>query len=416
MFIIIGLLLIPVVIAIMYKAQLVDTKKKVRIGLNASLPFLAIFFIIACFLVNAEPFQIEIKYSLMYMIFSGDYLIHSMIVFMFSPFMWIIVIYFARILFLKCRIRKNAHIGKNESYLYYRDELDKVSPAIVLFVSTLEIDLQKCAATTILVLKQTGFIKEMNHNFICTKKDTSKLLQSERMILELIRSGNFNAGDYKEQVREEALKQKYLKKNRGGIFLRFIKIIIASSIPFILFAFSLFMDNYVHENYQVYPEIDGYTYFYLNIDSDIEKLYHEVTDQDVYYHRSTLYGEDYNYGEIRADQFQYRIVRKAILFNVISITSMFVVLISIFVCLYRVLEQIIYMNKNYKRTSKGKDLLNKAYALKNYLKDYSLIKDKSEKDLVLWEYYLIYAVALGVNETIEDEVIEKYLNKCFNNK
>lgn len=393
----------------MYKAQLVDTKKKVRIALKTSLPVIVIIFLLACFIVNVEPTDIEIHYSVMYMIFSGGYVIHALLIFVFSPFMWIIVIYFARILFLKFRIRKNAHIGKNESYIYYRDELNRVSPAIVLFVSTLEIDLQKCVSTTILKLKQTGFIKEVNDNFICANQDTSELLQSEIMILELIRSGSFNASDYEKEVRQEALQIKYLKKNRGGIFFRLIKIVIAASIPVLLFAFSLFIDDYVHKNYHVYPEDDGYTYFDLAQDNDIEKLYNEVKDESVYYHRSTLYGEDYNYSEIRADQFQYSVVRKACLLNAMVSISFFAVFISVFICLYRIFEQIIYMNRNYKRTAKGKELLNKAYALKNYLKDYSLIMNKSEKDLVLWEYYLIYAVALGVNEKIKYEVIEKYL-------
>ena len=59
--------------------------------------------------------------------------------------------------------------------------------------------------------------------------------------------------------------------------------------------------------------------------------------------------------------------------------------------------------------------MNKAYALKNYLKDYSLIREKTEEELVLWEYYLIYAVALDVNEKLVNSVIEKYLagNKDF---
>ncbi len=59
--------------------------------------------------------------------------------------------------------------------------------------------------------------------------------------------------------------------------------------------------------------------------------------------------------------------------------------------------------------------MNKAYALKNYLKDYSLIREKTEEELVFWEYYLIYAVALDVNEKLVNSVIEKYLagNKDF---
>ena len=61
--------------------------------------------------------------------------------------------------------------------------------------------------------------------------------------------------------------------------------------------------------------------------------------------------------------------------------------------------------------SLGVDLVNKAYALRNYLKEYSLIKDRSEKEVELWEYYMIYSVVLDVNEKIPDEIINLYRRK-----
>lgn len=77
----------------------------------------------------------------------------------------------------------------------------------------------------------------------------------------------------------------------------------------------------------------------------------------------------------------------------------------------KLLFLLIHFNKNYTRTIKGKILLNKAYALKNYLSKYSLIKNRTEKELILWEYYLIYAVVLNVNVKIKDEIIEKYVSE-----
>ena len=47
---------------------------------------------------------------------------------------------------------------------------------------------------------------------------------------------------------------------------------------------------------------------------------------------------------------------------------------------------------------------------KIYLSKYSLIKNRTEKELILWEYYLIYAVVLNVNVKIKDEIIEKYVS------
>ena len=122
---------------------------------------------------------------------------------------------------------------------------------------------------------------------------------------------------------------------------------------------------------------------------------------------------DYNYSEIRADKFEYSVVRKAFCLNLINASIISFFAIFVLIALYIVIDQIIYINKNYRRTIKGKTLLNKAYALKNYLKDYSLIKDRAEEELVLWEYYLVYAVVLGVNVKIEDKLIEKYLNSLI---
>lgn len=48
--------------------------------------------------------------------------------------------------------------------------------------------------------------------------------------------------------------------------------------------------------------------------------------------------------------------------------------------------------------------------IKIYLSKYSLIKNRTEKELILWEYYLIYAVVLNVNVKIKDEIIEKYVS------
>lgn len=46
-----------------------------------------------------------------------------------------------------------------------------------------------------------------------------------------------------------------------------------------------------------------------------------------------------------------------------------------------------------------------------YKSNHSLIKNRTEKELILWEYYLIYAVVLNVNVKIKDEIIEKYVSE-----
>ena len=45
--------------------------------------------------------------------------------------------------------------------------------------------------------------------------------------------------------------------------------------------------------------------------------------------------------------------------------------------------------------------------LKKYLEDYSMIQEKTEKQLTIWEDYLIYSVIFNQNS----KLIEEYENK-----
>ena len=408
----IGALLIPIVLVIMKIANLITTKKKIRILLNILLILIPIIYIVLCLIIRAEPFDFEDHYSVEYMFYRGEYILYAGLIFLFTPFIWIIVVYFAKMILNSIRVRKNAIIKRNEEYVYYRGDLNKVSPSVIMFASTFNVDIKKSISATILKLKLTGYIKENSNSYIYTNKDISNLLESEKMVLNLIINNYFDKNNYEEVVKQETLDNKYIVKNRGGIPFRILKIIVAICMPIMVFAFSAWLSEYIFENYRVYPEDDGHTYIILNNEDEIEQLYYEeVKDINDYYHRTMLDGTyiSYNYSEIRADKFEYSVVRKAFFLNLITavIISFFGVLVLI--SLYIVIDQIKYINKNYRRTIKGKKLLNKAYALKNYLKDYSLIKDRTEEELILWEYYLVYAVVLGVNAKIEDEIIEKYL-------
>ena len=410
MFIIIGLILIPVIILIMQKSNLITTKKKNRIGFNILLILISIIYIVLCLVIRAEPFDFEEHYSLEYMIYSGEYILYSGVIFIFTPFMWIILIHFLKMIFCSIRVRKNAMI-KKEEYIYYRGDLDKISPSIIMFTSTFEIDMKKSISASILKLKLMGFIEEKNDRYVYTNKDESCLLESEKMVLNLIRFNEFDKTKYKKVIEKETLNNKYIVKNRGGIPFRIIKIIIAICIPIVVFIFSKWLDEYILENYHVIPEKDGYAYIELNKEEEIEQLYYEeVKDENDYYHREMADGSiTYNYSEIRADKLEYSVVRKAFFLTLFSTVMIDFIAMFVLTSLYMVIEQIIYMNKSYRRTIKGKKLLNQAYALKNYLKEYSLIKDRTEEELVLWEYYLIYAVVLEVNVKMEDKIIEKYI-------
>ena len=409
----VGLFLIPVIILIIQKSNEVTTTRKNKILLNISLFFIALVYTILCLIINMEPFNFEISYSVEYMICRGDYILEAGIIFMFSPFMWIIVVHYIRLLYKKLKIRKNATLKGDEEYICYRGDLDKISPSLIMFSSIFELDLKKSISSTILKLKLNGYIEEKESGFVFTNKDTASLLGSEKMVLGLLKGKSFDKNAFEKKVEEEVLNNKYIVKSKGGKLGGIIRIFLAILIPIIGFGISTFLDDYTMEYYHVWPEKDGHAYFALKHDFDIMALEKEVTDENDYYSRPLIVnGKEtisYSHTEIRADKIQYGVVRKALFLNALTSLSVGFDLIFLLLGIYLVVEQIKLMKKGYRVTLKGKEMLNKAYALKNYLKNYSLINKRTEKELVLWEYYLVYAVILDVNVKIEDEVIGKYI-------
>lgn len=235
------------------------------------------------------------------------------------------------------------------------------------------------------------------------------------MILNLVKTGNLNKIIFKQVVEKETLDNKYIRKNSKGVYSRIISIVLIVIFTIFVFKFSFWLDKYVFNNYRYYIEDDNKGYYILKNEKEIEELYEQVTDSNDYY---GSVGIDFinggermysSYNEIRANKLQYSAVRKALTLQILVPLSIVFCIVWSLVALYLIIEQLIFINKNYRRTPKGTKLLNKAYALKNYLKDYSLINERKEEEIVLWEYYLIYATLLNVNEEIQDEVIQKYI-------
>lgn len=53
---------------------------------------------------------------------------------------------------------------------------------------------------------------------------------------------------------------------------------------------------------------------------------------------------------------------------------------------------------------KQEDYVGKWISFKKYLEDYSMLSEQESNAIVIWEKYLIYAIALGINK----KIIKKY--------
>lgn len=407
--IIIGLTLIPIYLLLIFRLKSLDLKKITRICLNIILLGGAFIYVELCFVLKMEPFNFNI-------INACDYILYTPIIFIFSPFLWMVLYYYCRKLFKNIRLHKNSKLKTKKEYIYYRDDLNKISPSIIMFTSLMDVDMKKCISSTILKLKLTGYIKEEKNKLKCTTKDTSKLLESEKMILNSIKTNSLDQKLYRKTIENETIKLKYVKLNKSGKFLKIIKMFATILLPILILFCSFKFDNYVFNEYEIY-NLDNVDYLKIKDYETIEKVKKEVKKKDHYYHsNSTINGKEetfYSYSLIRMDKLQYGIVRFKIMLDILDALLIMISIIMIFVSIFMIIEQIIYFNKTYRRTIKGTELINKAYALKNFLKDFSLIKKRTDEELKLWEYYLIYSIILDINVKIKNKVTEDYLKKVI---
>lgn len=100
--------------------------------------------------------------------------------------------------------------------------------------------------------------------------------------------------------------------------------------------------------------------------------------------------------------------------GVISILYLLPVLIEWLIC-------IIILNKTSKKihvlTEKGEIERLQWKGLRNYMKDFSLLKEREVPELVLWERYLVYATAFGIAEEVikQLKVVYPEINNINNN-
>jgi uncharacterized membrane protein len=59
-------------------------------------------------------------------------------------------------------------------------------------------------------------------------------------------------------------------------------------------------------------------------------------------------------------------------------------------------------------SNEGNEEIEEWKALKNYMSDFSLLKDREVPDLILWEKYLVYATAFGIAKKVIEQLKTVY--------
>lgn len=239
---------------------------------------------------------------------------------------------------------------------YYREILKEYSPAELSYIDDFKVEIPREIVATILNLKLKRKI-EINKNEIkVIDSEIEGLRKTEKFVLQNIVDGKVqidNSGYIESYAQDEAIKDELIKKNselegRKRNKKMLIKIGLTLIILIILF---------------------------IIICNNAEKI-NELNNNVI----STI------------------LTILTFIYSIILFMSLTIMPIAMIV--YSLLQI-----NSYSRTEKGEEVNRKIEGLKQYITDYSLLKEKEQNELILWEEYLIYSVIFGLNKTsIVDEI------------
>lgn len=236
---------------------------------------------------------------------------------------------------------------------YYRDILKEYNPLNLSFVDDFKVSNSETIIAELLHLEKNGYIKKENNELIVLKKDEN-LSSAEEYILDNIKDGKLNIKstfELETLIQRDGSKQKIIKTKEYSKEemkkTRMTEIVICAVVWLIFIIIINFMVN-------------------VTIEGTAENL-----------------------------MFLF-----FAMFLILAMLLPFIMIASNIAYSIR-----FYMNP-YIRTKKGKELNMYIEGLKNYLKDYSMLDQKTQEDITLWDEYLIYSVLFGQNK----KIIEEYKN------
>ncbi len=273
-----------------------------------------------------------------------------MIIFSLLKHFYLIIAYVAyKIAQRKHKKEKEVKISKDD-VKYFRDIISKYSPSVLSYIYDFNVGKNELIAT-LLMLELKGKIK-IEEKITILNSDYKDLEQNEIYVLNAVKNcklKKFDFDEYKKVVCEDSLNNNLLKKkgNRSKYITVFFLITIVITI--ILFY---------------------YSFIKMMIISNSNSI--EIVD------------------------------------FILPIVAMVIVSMSpVFLLAYVFFYHKFQVNDPYIRNSEGKSLYIKLNGLKNFLTDFSNIKNKSKEDLILWEDYLIYSVLFDLNTKLTDDINSK---------
>ena len=240
---------------------------------------------------------------------------------------------------------------------YYRTILKIYSPAELSYIDDFRVNYKREIVSTILSLELKGKIKIESDGISILDNSDENLRKTEKYILKNINNKKVrltDSGYIESYAQDEAIEDELIIKNTEQIGIERVKKKIFFQIITSFIALLVFV---------------------------ILRIYYEKM-------------KNINTG--------LQIIN--IIFSILSFSIIF------FEVSYGFIGTLVYslmQRESYRRSEKGEELNKKIEGLKQYIKDYSLLKNKDKDALKIWEEYLIYSVIFDINDT---NIVQEILN------
>ena len=330
----------------------------------------------------------------------------------------LVILVILSILLFIITINKNK---KTKTKNYRREATGLISPILAEAVVDGKIGLKELIMTTIIDLNIRGNINIINNdvlelvsleNLESYEKEIINLIFKKRIIQfndinQIFSESNEKTLEFAQNINK--IKTDILEKIYSmNIFsvgltilnkiIRLCAILISINLPLILLS-----DSDIMMFEPIIYFLNGLTIFYY-----IKTNINRITMQEEIINNYNSKKRDINVMMIYACTI-FIIITTAIavakyypLFFVITILTLLLNMYTAYRCKEKVL------------TENGKNEQLKLMELKNYINDYSLIKNRDLESAVIWDEYLAYATAFGIPNNITNSVYEKWYNLNLN--
>lgn len=313
-------------------------------------------------------------------------------------------------------------INKKEKINTYRREtFDLVSPVISEAIIDGKIGLKELIMTTIIDLNVRGNIKIIN-NDILELVSLDNLEEYERDIVELLFKNNI--------IKISDINNIFAKSNKETLFfterINKIKNVLSEKIfELDIFSRPLTIVNKIIQLSTILISLNLPLIFLKN-SSNFEEFFIFINILTIIYYIKKNKNKTTTQEELIKRHVEEP-TKSNVNFIILCIILLFVTIIStINVAKYHlvffvitILTFILNLYTSHKSdatvlTSKGKKERAKLIELKNYINDYSLIKNRDLESAIIWDKYLAYATAFGIPNKVTERIYEGWYNLNLN--